>query len=163
MPITAIGTRIHGLRGLDVAGQPTLASVCARLAGLIDGAVVVAHNAQVDWGLVHRDCPELRPVAAVDTLRISRALWPELSQHGLDPVIERLGVQVDLPAESICGGRHTALHDATATAQVFVRMVETARERGLVLADLLERCILPGSGSVPVPGPQLDLFARGGA
>src|SRR6266566_4995578 len=76
LPITAIGTRIHGLRGRDVAGQPTLASVCPRLAGLIDGAVVVAHNARVDWGLVHRDCPELRPVAAVDTLRISRTLWP---------------------------------------------------------------------------------------
>jgi exodeoxyribonuclease X len=163
MPITAIGTRIHGLRGRDVAGQPTVASVCPRLAGLIDGAVVVAHNARVDWGLVHRDCPELQPVAAVDTLRISRALWPERRQHGLAPVIERLGVQVDLPAVSARGGRHTALHDATATAQVFVRMVETARERGLGLADLLERCILPGSRSVPVPGSQMDLLARGDA
>jgi DNA polymerase III epsilon subunit-like protein len=161
MPITTIGTRIHGLRDRDVAGQPALASMCPRLAGLIDGAVVVAHNARVDWGLMHRDCPELRPVAAVDTLRISRALWPELRQHGLDPVIQRLGAQVDLPAGSGRGGRHTALHDATATAQVFVRMVETARERGLVLAELLDRCVLPGSGSVAAPGSQMDLFAGG--
>jgi DNA polymerase III epsilon subunit-like protein len=163
MPITPIGTRIHGLHDRDVAGQPTLVSLCPRLSGLIDGAVVVAHNARVDWGLMHRDCPELQPAAAVDTLRISRALWPELRQHGLDPVIQRLGVQVDLPAGSARAGRHTALHDATATAQVFVRMVETARERGLQLAELLGGCVLPGNRFVAAPESQMDLFAGGNA
>jgi DNA polymerase III epsilon subunit-like protein len=163
MPITAIGTRIHGLHDSDVAGQPTLTSLCPRLSGLIDGAVVVAHNARVDWGLMHRDCPQLQPAAAVDTLRISRALWPELRQHGLDPVIERLGIQVDLPAGSTRGGRHTALHDATATVQIFIRMVETARDRSLGLVGLLDGCILPGSRSVPAPESQMDLFAGGTA
>jgi exodeoxyribonuclease X len=153
MPITPIGTRVHGLRDRDVAGQPALSSLCPRLAGLVDGAVVVAHNARVDWGLVHRDCPKLRPLAAVDTLRISRALWPELRQHGLDPVIQRLGV----------ASRHTALHDATATARVFARMLETALARGLALVELLDGAVLPGSRSVPVPGSQMDLFAGGGS
>jgi len=38
-----------------------------------------------------------------------------------------------------------------------------ARERGLGLADLLEGCILTGSRSIPVRGPQMDLFAGGDA
>ena len=158
MPITAIGTRIHGLRDRDVAGQPTLASLCPRLSELIDDAVVVAHNARVDWGLTRRDCSDLRPAAALDTLRLSRALWPELRQHGLDAVIERLGVQFEPPAGAVRGGRHTALYDATATVWVFVRMLDTALERGTGLAEVLDGCVLPGSRSVPAPGSQMDLF-----
>jgi DNA polymerase III epsilon subunit-like protein len=161
MPISAIGTRIHGLRDRDVAGKPTLASLCPRLSELVDGAVVVAHNARVDWGLLRRDCPELRPAAAVDTLRASRALWPELRQHGLDAVIERLDVRFDPPAAGLRGGRHTALHDATATAWVFVRMLDAALERGVGVPELLDGCVLPGSRSVPAPGSQMDMFAGG--
>jgi DNA polymerase III epsilon subunit-like protein len=163
MPISAIGTRIHGLRDRDVAGQPTLASLCPRLSELIDDAVVVAHNARVDWGLTHRDCPELRPAAAVDTLRLSRALWSEVRQHGLDAVIERLGVRFDPPAGAVRGGRHTALHDATATVWVFVRMLDKALERGVALAELLDDCVLPGSRSAPASESQMDLFTGGDA
>jgi len=162
-PITAIGTRIHGLRDRDVAGQPTLASLWPRLSELVDGAVVVAHNARVDWGLLRRDCPELRPTAALDTLRVSRALWPELRQHGLDAVIERLDVRFEPPSGAVRGGRHTALHDATATAWVFVRMLDTALERGVGVTELLDGCVLPGSRSVPASGSQMDLFAGGEA
>lgn len=160
IPISRIGTRIHGLRNEDVAGHPALSALQPELAQLIDGRVVVAHNARVDWVLVHRDCPALLPVAVLDTLRLSRALWPDLRQHGLDQVLDRLGVEVTMAQGTSRRGRHTALHDATATARVFVRMVATAEERGLAVAELLDACRLADGE----PGtPQLDLFAGPGS
>jgi DNA polymerase III epsilon subunit-like protein len=157
-PISPIGTRIHGLRDTDVASQPPMMSVCPRLADLVDGAVVVAHNARVDWTLVHRDCPSLLALAAIDTLRLSRRLWPEIRKHGLDAVIERLGVQVVLPLDAGRSGRHSALHDATATALVFQQMVETVRSRGLELTETLNGCVVRDAGTVTAER-RLDLLA----
>jgi DNA polymerase III epsilon subunit-like protein len=157
-PISSIGTRIHGLRDRDVAQQPTMADISSRLAELVDDGVVVAHNARVDWSLVHRDCPALRPLAVLDTLRMSRALWPEVRKHGLDSVLERLDVEVKDGEGVTRGGRHTALHDALATARVFRKMVLTAEQRGLALPELLERCRLNVAERPRPDVPQMDLF-----
>jgi DNA polymerase III epsilon subunit-like protein len=162
MPITAIGTRIHGLRDRDVAGQPRLDTLRPRLAELIDGAVVVAHNARVDWGLLQRDCPGLRPLGALDTLRMSRSLWPGQRQHGLDAVLDRLGIRVDLAQGAERSGRHTALHDAMATAQALVRMVEVAREESVDVAGLLRSSLLPEDQPSSNGRSQTDLFEGGG-
>lgn len=157
-PISPIGTRIHGLRNADVASQPPMTSICPRLADLVDGAVVVAHNARVDWSIVHRDCPSLLALAVIDTLRLSRRLWPELREHALDAVIDQLRVQVVLPQDASRAGRHTALHDATATALIFQQMVETVRTRRPELTETLNGCVVSDAGTV-IAERQLDLLA----
>jgi DNA polymerase III alpha subunit (gram-positive type) len=125
------------------------------LADFVDGAIVVAHNARVDWTLVRRDCPALTPLAVVDTLRLSRALWPDQRQHGLDRIAERVQVEVTVTPGTHRAGRHTALHDALVTARVFVRMLATAEERHLALAELLDGCALRTDRPT---GSQLNLF-----
>lgn len=173
-PISIFGTRAHGLRDEDVAGQPPIASICPQLRDLLDGTAIVAHNAQVDWRLLHRDCPSLAPLGVVDTLRLSRALWPEVKRHSLDAVMDRLRVDAIMTAElrpgplsanqvsrKLRSGRHTALYDATATAHAFVAMVRTAQERGLQVSKLVAAAVLPGSTPASPRDAQMVLFTDG--
>ncbi|HEX6888771.1 MAG TPA: hypothetical protein VF143_11745, partial [Candidatus Nanopelagicales bacterium] len=60
----------------------------------------------------------------LDTMLLSAVLDPDPdARHGLDGVCQRLGVEVI--------GRHTALGDALATAEVLVRMLPLLAERGI--------------------------------
>jgi DNA polymerase-3 subunit epsilon len=55
------------------------------------------------------------------------------TRHGLDYVCQRYGVEVF--------GRHTALGDALATAEVLVRMLPQLAQRGIVtLGDARDAC-----------------------
>ena len=61
----------------------------------IEGAVLVAHNADFDIGFVSAACKRLgidfAPVYA-DTLVLSQTLLPDLKRHKLDIVASRLGL-----------------------------------------------------------------------
>jgi DNA polymerase-3 subunit epsilon len=70
----------------------------------------------------------------LDTMLLSAVLEPDPeARHGLDYVCARYGVEVF--------GRHTALGDALATAEVLVRMIPQLTDRGIVtLGDAREAC-----------------------
>src|SRR5882724_3146674 len=55
--ITRQVTRIHGIRNADVANAPRFDAVRAEVAASLEGRYVVAHNAVVDWDVLHRKLP----------------------------------------------------------------------------------------------------------
>ena len=59
----------------------------------------------------------------LDTLLLSAWLQPHQESHRLEAIAERLGVAVT--------GRHTALGDATVTAEVFLRQVALLQAKGV--------------------------------
>jgi DNA polymerase-3 subunit epsilon len=135
--ISEVSTTFHGITDEMVADAPPPGDAVADFAAYAHDSVLVAHHAGFDLGF-------LRPAAAsadvaleplfLDTMLLSAVLDPHPdARHGLDYVCERYGVEVF--------GRHTALGDALATAEVLVRMVPQLSERGITtLGEARDAC-----------------------
>jgi DNA polymerase-3 subunit epsilon len=126
--IPALSTTFHGITDAMVAEAPPPSDAVADFAAYAHDSVLVAHHAGFDLGF-------LRPAAAaadvaleslfLDTMLLSAVLDPHPdARHGLDYVCQRYGVEVF--------GRHTALGDALATAEVLVRMLPQLADKGVV-------------------------------
>ncbi|MDW4498818.1 exonuclease domain-containing protein [Sulfitobacter sp. D35] len=127
-PIPESSSAIHGLTDDMVAGARRFETVAAQFQGFADGAVLVAHHAAFDMSFLDRRdaASELgfdQPVLC--TARLSLSLFPHSSDHTLDALAARLGVSI---AEE---DRHTAIGDARATAEVFLKLVALMQARGI--------------------------------
>ena len=126
--IPELSTSFHGITDDMVVGADGPGAVVAQFAGYAADSVLVAHHAGFDFGFLRPAAAsvgvELEPLA-LDTMLLSAVLEPDPeARHGLDYVCRRYGVEVF--------GRHTALGDALATAEVLVRMIPQLAERGIV-------------------------------
>ncbi|UOY03693.1 DEAD/DEAH box helicase [Blastococcus sp. PRF04-17] len=116
-------THVHGIRGADVRDAPRFLDVAGDVADRLDGAVVVAHNARFDLGFVSSEFSRLGAVPPT---------WPALCTLTLSYRLGALGGGrlIDcLAAESLTHpGEHTALGDATATADLLAAYLRRAGE-----------------------------------
>lgn len=125
-------TEIHGITRSTVRRAPRFSDVMGELVGQLDGATIVAHNAQFDWAFVRRALrragyrvPDARRIC---TLRLSRQLDPErLVRHRLGDLCERYGVPLV--------NAHDALTDARATAGVLPWLLTAAGDRVITATD----------------------------
>ncbi|NNE51742.1 MAG: 3'-5' exonuclease [Sulfitobacter sp.] len=127
-PIPAASTRIHKVTDDHVADAPSIASVGQAFHHFARDAVLVAHNAPFDIGLLRKAESEMgvtwdHPV--LDTVLLSAVVFGTNEEHGLDALCDRLSVT--LPAQA----RHTALGDARATAEVLVRLLPLLEGKGI--------------------------------
>ena len=158
--------RIRGLELADtfetlVAPKTTVPHAVRRLTGLSDDAlrrapgvrtairgfsafagpsVLIAHNARFDVGFVNRELERMtgKRLAAtvIDTVPLARNLLQRRVQRtSLASLAYFFGVSV-----RPC---HRALPDAQATAEVFLRLVELAAERGATTLSELEEVAAP--------------------
>lgn len=125
-PIPEESIRFHGITAEMVRGKPPPEIALARFAKFAEGAVLVAHNAAFDLAFLRKyeqragislDHPVL------DTLLISAHLHDQEGDHSLDGVAGRLGIAIR--------GRHTALGDSLATAEILVRLMGMLEVRGI--------------------------------
>ncbi len=118
--IPPASTRIHGITDEHVAlAEPLLPSI-ARFHAYAGGAVLVAHNAAFDMSFLTKHRRELevaftQPV--LDTVLLAAHVFGADEMLTLDALADRFGVE--LPNQE----RHTALGDALATAEVFLKLV----------------------------------------
>ena len=126
--------RIHGIRPRDLAGQPTLREALPGFHRFCEDTVLVAHNAAFDMRFLELAEAETgvrftQPV--LDTLLLSAVVHPNLEDHRLEAIAERLGIAVV--------GRHTALGDAMVTSEIFLKLIALLAEQGVVtLGQALE-------------------------
>ena len=89
-----------------------------------DGALLVAHNAAFDLRMLRQECCKFdlcfgcEGVEICDTLALSRRLRPDLPDHKLATLVERL------PVDGV--NSHDALDDTLACAGVFFKLVGEA-------------------------------------
>ena len=126
-PIPLSASTIHGITDAMVAGAPTFRDIAGPLHELTRHQIVIGHGLAYDFFVLRREYtlagskqPQWR---ALDTLDLARLACPSLPDHSLDGVCKWLGVHVH--------GRHTALGDAVATGEVFLRLVPLLRRRNI--------------------------------
>lgn len=125
-PIPENSIRFHGITDQQVSDQPGIDVVLPQFRRFTGEAVLVAHNAAFDMKFISlkEDTAGVtfdNPV--LDTLLLSSMLDGDEEDHSLDGLCQRYGIQVQ--------GRHTALGDALATAELLVRLIERLESRGL--------------------------------
>lgn len=122
-PQTPISRFITSLTGIDdqmVAGAPLFSEIAEDLMARLLGRVLVAHNARFDHSFLKN---EFRRVGldyrtkVLCTVKLSRALTPELRSHGLDSLINYHGLHVE--------SRHRAMGDADLLVQLMSRWSKT--------------------------------------
>lgn len=122
-PIPYNITQLTGISDDMVRDMPPIDEVLPRFLDFCEGAVVVAHNASFDTGFIRQKATD-RGLEfhnkIVDTLRLSRELFPENAKHSLDAVAKRVGVSLE--------NHHRAVDDATATAEIFLKFLDMIRE-----------------------------------
>jgi DNA polymerase III subunit epsilon len=125
--IPEAGIAVHGIRPEMVRGKPTLVEVLPAFHAFAADTVLVGHNVAFDMRFltlkenasgVRFDQPVL------DTLLLAAIVHPGEESHGLEAMAARLGIAVS--------GRHTALGDALATAEIFLKLLPLLRQRGIL-------------------------------
>ena len=126
-------TTMTGISDDMVKDAPTFDGIADELLNVLSGRVFTAHNARFDWGFIDAEVKRTRGLALVGTrmctVKLARALLPELPSRGLDHLQEYFNI----PNQA----RHRARGDALATAELLGRLLEMARERNCrTLADV---------------------------
>ena len=126
--IPAASTRIHGITDDMVATAPHIEVAARRFHDFSDGAVLVAHNAGFDMAFLRRLERRIgfrfdQPV--LDTVLLSALVFGDGENHSLDALAARLAIS--LPEEI----RHTAIGDASATAEALLKLLRALQARGL--------------------------------
>lgn len=141
---SGFNTRIHGISAEHVAGQPCFAEVHDIVHGHLGGRITVAHS-YFDKGALAAAC-RVHDRAVVDTtwldsVRVAKRAWPELSSHKLNVVSRHLGIPLK---------HHDALSDARAAGMIVVRAIE---HTGTPLAEWLMPTKARSVGAAPAPAP----------
>ena len=114
VPVQAI--QIHGISDDMLVGKPVFKEIADDFLSFIEGTRIVAHNAQFDISFINMELTaagmgELKNARfPVDTLYLSRKVFPELEKHSLQFLTEKLQLQG--------GTAHRATDDARACMQL---------------------------------------------
>ncbi|MGN1021083.1 MAG: exonuclease domain-containing protein, partial [Aristaeellaceae bacterium] len=116
-------TEITGITDMMLADKPTAGTAIPQLMDFIGDCPIAAHNASFDAALLQSELRRLgieyhAPV--LDTLTLSRKLFPDMKSHKLGSVCKQLGVSLK--------NAHRAVHDATATALCLAKMYQQVKE-----------------------------------
>jgi DNA polymerase III subunit epsilon len=127
-PVTRFDTEQTGITAAMVAVMPAAGEVLAALdATLTDPPyLLVAHNAPTEGGILYdyrANCPRLATTGFLDTVRLARVAYPELSSHRLDMLMAHL--RIPRPAD-----RHRALPDVEITVTLFNRILDDGARAG---------------------------------
>ncbi len=121
--ITAENTAITGITEEMVKDCPKIGAVIPDFIKFIDGAVLVAQNAEFDMKFLKRfagaEDYEIKN-KVLDTLELARSNLPMLKRHDLHTLAEHFGIVFH---------HHRALSDAYCTADVFIELMKIKNNR----------------------------------
>ena len=126
--IPPASTAIHHLTDAMVADAPDMTTALRGFHHFCEGAVLIAHNAPFDMGLLRAAEGEIGrhfPNRVMDTVLLSAMIWGQSATHSLDAICARLDIVIP---ENL---RHTAMGDAEATAQAYLRMLPALEAKGI--------------------------------
>lgn len=147
-----------GLTNNNLAEAPPLADVEPELAARLDGHHIIGHNVGVDWRLLHRHCPKIKPAGIIDTLRLARHIHPRGKGLSVTGLLERHNLAAHI-AELAPGSQpHRAAWDATAVALLLTSLIGHLPEPAAVTVHELQRIAGLRAGDTGSDQEQLPLL-----
>jgi len=118
--------KIHGINYEMVTGKKDINTILPLFKQFTLDTVLAGHNIAFDMKMlkVKEKTTKIKftnPV--IDTLLLSALLYPVHEQHDMESIATRLGVNII--------GRHTALGDAIATAEIFLKLIPILNSNGI--------------------------------
>jgi len=139
---------VNGITDADLVNQPTFGAVVDELLDLIDGALVVAHNATFDAGFLSmelyinghaRSEQHSLPNPWLCTLELARRNF-HFGGNKLGHIAQQLGI--------VTGRAHRALSDVYTTSEILKYMIDVLEKRHL---STVEDLILAQGGPIYAP------------
>ncbi|NMY78228.1 3'-5' exonuclease [Pseudomonas rhodesiae] len=118
-PITWQAKRVHGIGNTKVKSSPVWEELREDVEQQLLGKWFVAHNASVDYGVMKRHLPDWAPIGVIDTLKLSRHVYPDAQSHSLSALLALTGLDAE-----VSGDLHRAGEDARVTALLLGRLIQ---------------------------------------
>jgi DNA polymerase-3 subunit epsilon len=126
--IPSASTAVHGISDRMVVEAPAYAEVAPTIMAALKGVAMIGHHTVFDLAVLRRASTAIgidwQDPPWLDTALLYSALYPEARIFDLDAVAAHIGVAID--------GRHTALGDARAAAEVYLKLLPDLEDRGIV-------------------------------
>lgn len=111
-------SKVHGITADMVRDAPTFRQVCGELFGVLDGRILLAHNANFDAGMLVNECNRLAGdeeffFPFVDTISLAKQLTK--GPYRLEALAKKCGVHNP--------NAHAAVDDAATTAAVMRQLM----------------------------------------
>ncbi len=123
-PIIWSAQKVHGIRTEDLVGAPSLLTLWPRLNELLKGRWIVAHGAATEKRFL-RAFPFHGFGPWVDTLKLARAVWPELASYALGDLIVTLQLEDEMRRLHPGFRWHEALSDSVASLVLLKHVIQT--------------------------------------
>lgn len=126
--VPQVTTDITGITTEMLIGQPAFDKIVDEYLDFIgEDGVFVAHNAEFDFAFFNSHLRRMKRPELVNpyvcTFKLAKAVHPNLSRYGLGALVEVFGIE--LPQA------HRAVHDARATAHLFIKFLKVLQDGGL--------------------------------
>lgn len=144
-------TELTGISDKDVMNAPTIEQALRMIKNFIGDAVIVAHNAEFDIGMLNAALvkigqdPLSNPV--IDTLSLARTIYPHLRRYTLGYICHQLNVEYNEDEA------HRADYDARVTSEVFLYMIHHLDEK-LNVRNLKDIDCIPQPDAIKMARPK---------
>ncbi|MBR4355850.1 MAG: 3'-5' exonuclease [Elusimicrobiaceae bacterium] len=126
IPMSPEVIAIHGITNEMVKQAPSFADILPRLLGILDGCVLVAHNADFDLSFLRAEFEScgvnFPPYPVIDTLKLARKSG-QFERNRLGLIAQQLGIS--------CEGWHRAMADTKMAEQIFYYFLTTLNQHGV--------------------------------
>ncbi|MBM7643406.1 ATP-dependent DNA helicase DinG [Streptococcus loxodontisalivarius] len=133
-PLTEHIIELTGITDQQLAQAPEFSQVARTIYELIEDCIFVAHNVKFDANLLAEELFmegfELR-TPRVDTVELSQIFYPGFEKYSLGQLAEHLQLELH--------DAHTAISDAYATAQLFLKLKEKIKQLPRQTLSVLSR------------------------
>lgn len=132
-PIPFFITQLTGITTYDVKDAPYFEDIKDDLIEFLGDSILVAHNLKFDYSFLKAEflrvnC-DMLPNKTLCSLKLARKLYPNLSSKSLGALVKYFRIRQN--------NAHRALSDASATAQILLKMIKKA-EREYEISDTKE-------------------------
>lgn len=154
---------VHGISLASLAGKPQFAGVAESFIAFIDGATLIAHNANFDMGFINAEFARLGhaavdPSLVIDTLALARRKHP-MGPNSLDALCKRYGIDNSHRA------KHGALLDSELLAEVYLELIggkQASMELGVSRSAGAQQTGASGAASLRArPAPLASRLTQG--